>query len=89
MGIETEYGITQQGNPRANPMLMSSQIVTAYRAVSTQARQHARWDYIDEDPLADARGFRLQRASAHPHSSPTTPQPPPPPATTTGSTPNP
>lgn len=78
MGIETEYGITQQGNPRANPMLMSSQIVTAYRAVSTQARQHARWDYIDEDPLADARGFRLQRASAHPSlltDDPTTPAP--------------
>lgn len=66
MGIETEYGVTQHGNPRANPMLMSSQIVTAYRAISSTARTRARWDYVDEDPLSDARGFRLQRASAHP-----------------------
>lgn len=66
VGIETEYGVLQQGNPRANPMLMSSQIVTAYRAISAQARVHARWDYMDEDPLNDARGFKLSRASAHP-----------------------
>lgn len=65
-GIETEYGVLQNGNPRANPMLMSSQVVTAYRAVSAQARTHARWDYLDEDPLNDARGFKLERASAHP-----------------------
>lgn len=89
MGIETEYGITQQGNPRANPMLMSSQIVTAYRAVSTQARQHARWDYIDEDPSPTHADSASNAPQHTPHSSPTTPQPPPPPATTTGSTPNP
>lgn len=64
-GIETEYGVLQNGNPRANPMLMSSQVVTAYRAISAQARK-ARWDYLDEDPLNDARGFKLERASAHP-----------------------
>lgn len=66
VGIETEYGVLQNGNPRANPMLMSSQIVTAYRAISAQARSQARWDYMDEDPLNDARGFKLDRASAHP-----------------------
>ncbi|WP_098454541.1 depupylase/deamidase Dop [Sanguibacter antarcticus] len=66
MGIETEYGVLQRGNPRANPMLMSSQVVMAYRAISSTARGRTRWDYIDEDPLLDARGFHLQRASAHP-----------------------
>lgn len=66
MGIETEYGVLQPGNPRANPMLMSSQIVTAYRAVSSAARSRTRWDYQDEDPLMDARGFHLPRAAAHP-----------------------
>lgn len=66
VGIETEYGILQNGNPRANPMLMSSQVVTAYRAISSNARGRARWDYQDEDPLNDARGFHLPRASAHP-----------------------
>ena len=66
VGIETEYGVLQNGNPRANPMLMSSQVVTAYRAISSSARGRARWDYQDEDPLNDARGFHLPRASAHP-----------------------
>jgi len=69
MGIETEYGVLAPGRPTANPMLMSSQVVTTYRA-SVQdgrpGRRPARWDYDDEDPLADARGFHLDRASAHP-----------------------
>lgn len=65
MGIETEYGVLQPGSPMANPMLMSSQVVNAYRALVNGARP-PRWDYFDEDPLADARGFRLDRASAHP-----------------------
>src|SRR5659263_453058 len=66
MGIETEYGIVQPGRPTANPMLLSSHVVAAYTALSTPQAGHARWDYADEDPLADARGFRLDRASAHP-----------------------
>src|SRR6478752_9354646 len=69
MGIETEYGVLQPGQPLANPMLMSSQVVTTYRALAARAdgaRGKARWDYDDEDPLQDARGFHLQRASAHP-----------------------
>jgi proteasome accessory factor PafA2 len=65
MGIETEYGVVQPGRPNANPMLLSSHVVAAYTAL-TSAHRHARWDYTDEDPLADARGFRLDRASAHP-----------------------
>ncbi len=64
MGIETEYGIVQPGRPAANPMVLSSHVVAAYTAV-TSARRHARWDYADEDPLADARGFRLDRSGAH------------------------
>lgn len=63
MGIETEFGIVQPGRPQANPMLLSSHVVAAYASL---AGSRARWDYADEDPLADARGFRLQRAAAHP-----------------------
>ncbi len=63
MGIETEYGVVGVGDPWANPMLMSAQLVTAYAAESGLGR--ARWDYQDEDPLNDARGFRLDRAAAH------------------------
>lgn len=68
MGIETEYGIVQPGRPQANPMLLSSHVVAAYAALGAGGPHgpRARWDYADEDPLADARGFRLQRASAHP-----------------------
>ncbi|MFI2705288.1 depupylase/deamidase Dop [Cellulosimicrobium composti] len=69
MGIETEYGVLQPGKPMANPMLLSSQVVTTYRALVARgdgARGRARWDYDDEDPLQDARGFHVPRASAHP-----------------------
>ncbi|WP_129336205.1 depupylase/deamidase Dop [Cellulomonas endophytica] len=66
MGIETEYGVLQPGNPLANPMLMSSHVVAVHAAAREGARTRARWDYDDEDPLHDARGFRLERASAHP-----------------------
>ncbi|WP_166852140.1 depupylase/deamidase Dop [Isoptericola sp. BMS4] len=68
MGIETEYGVLSPGRPLANPMLMSSQVVMTYRALAPRpgTRPPARWDYDDEDPLQDARGFHLQRASAHP-----------------------
>jgi proteasome accessory factor A len=66
MGIETEYGILQPGRPTANPMLLSSHVVAVHAAAREGTRTRARWDYDDEDPLHDARGFRLQRASAHP-----------------------
>ncbi|EYR64627.1 Pup deamidase/depupylase [Actinotalea ferrariae CF5-4] len=65
MGIETEFGIVEPGRPQANPMLLSSTVVSAYAAL-VAGPGRARWDYEDEDPLADARGFRLQRAAAHP-----------------------
>ncbi|WP_066588020.1 depupylase/deamidase Dop [Cellulomonas timonensis] len=66
MGIETEYGILQPGRPSANPMLLSSHVVAVHAAAREGGRTRARWDYDDEDPLLDARGFHLQRASAHP-----------------------
>ncbi|MDM7856379.1 depupylase/deamidase Dop [Cellulomonas alba] len=66
MGIETEYGILQPGRPLANPMLLSSHVVAVHAATRESGRAKARWDYDDEDPLHDARGFHLQRASAHP-----------------------
>ncbi len=65
MGIETEYGVLEPGRAYANPMLLSSHVVAAYAAVA-EGEGHAQWDYSDEDPLADARGFRIDRASAHP-----------------------
>ena len=66
MGIETEYGVAEPGRPMANPMLLSSYVVAAYAGTQQQRVARARWDYDDEDPLQDARGFHLDRASAHP-----------------------
>lgn len=67
MGIETEYGISVPGHPTMNAMVTSTQVVNAYAvAVSRHARRKARWDYDEESPLRDARGFDLTRAEADP-----------------------
>ncbi|MSV43189.1 MAG: proteasome accessory factor PafA2 [Actinobacteria bacterium] len=67
MGIETEYGISVPGHPHVNSMLTSSQIVNAYsNAVIGAARAKARWDFEEETPLRDARGYDLTRADADP-----------------------
>src|SRR3954454_20623893 len=61
MGTETEYGISVPGNPGANAMLISSQIVNAYAAPSPARSRRTRWDFEEENPLRDARGFDLAR----------------------------
>ncbi|BDA65445.1 proteasome accessory factor PafA2 family protein [Actinomyces capricornis] len=58
----------------ANPMVMASQIVQAYAVRSRaglvgpdgRSAPAVRWDYEGEDPLADMRGGRLDRADADP-----------------------
>ena len=65
MGLETEYGISVPGHPTLNAMVTSSQIVNAYAyLVSHGARSKARWDYDEESPLRDARGFDMSRSEA-------------------------
>src|SRR6476659_4994330 len=64
MGIETEYGVSAPGDPTANPMLMSGQVVNAYAQPLGHRAGRARWDYEDEAPLRDARGFEMSRALA-------------------------
>ena len=63
MGTETEFGISVQGVPTANPMVASSQVVNAY-ATSTLRARRARWDFEEESPLRDARGFDMSREVA-------------------------
>jgi len=65
VGIESEYGIAVPGNPAANSMLTSSQVVNAYASATARARR-ARWDFEEESPLRDARGFELSRDGADP-----------------------
>src|ERR1700726_3061295 len=64
MGTETEYGISVPGQPGANAMVTSSQIVNAYQAATAARARRARWDFEEENPLRDARGFDLARESA-------------------------
>jgi proteasome accessory factor PafA2 len=61
IGTETEYGISVPGNPGANAMLISSQVVNAYSQPSPSRSRRARWDFEEESPLRDARGFDLAR----------------------------
>ena len=65
MGTETEIGISVQGQPTANPMVASSQVVNAYASSTLRARR-ARWDFEEESPLRDARGFDMSREVADP-----------------------
>ena len=66
MGIETEYGIVVPGDPSANPMVASGDVVTAYARSRGIRPARASWDYADEAPLRDARGFDMGRGEAHP-----------------------
>src|SRR6476619_1728365 len=66
MGIETEYGISVPGDPTANPMLLSGYVVNAYASAGSSGARAAKasWDYEDEAPLRDARGFEMARQYA-------------------------
>jgi Pup amidohydrolase len=53
MGTETEYGISGPGNPDFNPVLSSSLLINTFAG----SLRRIRWDYEQESPLRDARGF--------------------------------
>jgi len=65
VGLETEFGISVLGNPTANAMTSSSQVVNAYATLHSRQRR-PRWDFEEENPLRDARGFDLSREAADP-----------------------
>ena len=66
MGTEVEYGVSLPGQPSANAMLLSAQVVNAYASTLTPAgrARRATWDFEEESPLRDARGFELGGRSA-------------------------
>jgi proteasome accessory factor PafA2 len=53
IGTETEYGIAAVGMPDFNPVLSSSMLISTFAG----ALRRIRWDYEQESPLRDARGF--------------------------------
>ena len=66
VGIEVEYGISVPSDPTANPMLLSAQVVNAY-AANDVPRRKPKWDFAEETPLHDARGFSLAPSAALDH----------------------
>ena len=58
-GIETEYGVVLRNAPDNNPVLASSLLINAYV-------EHRRigWDFDDESPGRDARGFGREGGQA-------------------------
>ncbi|MGO0602754.1 depupylase/deamidase Dop [Brevibacterium linens] len=64
MGAETEFGLSQPGNPRANPMRDSARVVDAYAGPRGLKSSQNFWDFATESPLADARGFFMNIADA-------------------------
>ena len=69
MGSETEYGIHAPSAPGANATMMSARVIQAYAQVTRQRAAggaETRWDYTDEEPLHDARGWTLERSAADP-----------------------
>ncbi|MGQ0616745.1 MAG: depupylase/deamidase Dop [Acidimicrobiia bacterium] len=64
LGIETEYGILVRGVRESNPIAASSVLINAYindlaHSLSPDGRPRPRvgWDFEDESPGNDARGF--------------------------------
>ena len=57
LGTEIEYGITVRGDPDFDPISSCVLLVNAY-----QDNRDTRilWDYDQENPLADARGFHVE-----------------------------
>src|SRR5947208_12120947 len=67
MGTEVEYGISVPGQPSANPTTLSSQVVNAWAVAEAPTPRRPRWDFEEESPLRDARGFDLSPAQALDH----------------------
>src|ERR671911_854644 len=53
IGTETEYGISAVASSEFNPVISSSLLISTYAG----ALRRIRWDYEQESPLRDARGF--------------------------------
>ncbi len=61
LGIETEYGITVDGQESVDVVAESIALVRSYTQVDRPAQDSAmKWDYNLEDPHQDVRGFRVE-----------------------------
>ncbi|MHB1930549.1 MAG: depupylase/deamidase Dop [Acidimicrobiales bacterium] len=60
LGVETEYGIIIRGSAEPNPIAASSALINAYVA---ELSRRVKWDFEDETPGRDARGFAREGAA--------------------------
>ncbi len=58
-GIETEYGVVLRGALDSNPVLASSMLINGY-----VEQRRVGWDFEDESPGTDARGFARDGSQA-------------------------
>ena len=69
VGLETEFGIHAPAHPDASHSVLSLELINAYgHKLASEGSNVAstEWDYNEESPLTDARGWQLPRSIAHP-----------------------
>ena len=69
VGLETEFGIHAPAHREASHSAMSLELVNAYAHKLTHEGTNVastEWDYNEESPLTDARGWQMPRSTAHP-----------------------
>ena len=69
VGLETEFGIHAPAHPEASHSVLSLELINAYgHKLASEGNNVAstEWDYNEESPLTDARGWQLPRSIAHP-----------------------
>jgi len=70
IGVETEYGILVRGAAESNPIAASSVLINAYvqelarSGAGSRTSPRVGWDFEDEHPDIDARGFTAETALA-------------------------
>ena len=68
VGLETEFGIHAPAHREASHSAMSLELINAYgHKLAHEGTNVAstEWDYNDESPLTDARGWQMPRSTAH------------------------
>jgi len=64
LGTETEFGIASRDAAMADPITNSLAVIGHYPGLSVP---HAVWDYENENPLLDARGFEVDGERERPN----------------------
>lgn len=69
VGLETEFGIHAPSHANASHTAMSLELINSYGHKLSRSGTNVastEWDYNEESPLSDARGWQMPRSIAHP-----------------------